>query len=238
MKKTEPKTNKLNFFGSILTAFLLMIGTASFAQERENVRDSEVDEFNQYDENSDQQLDQKEFSNWLYESGAYDKLDRDRSGAIDQNEFSEAILIIYGLDRDTPLNNAQSQNAQTQQNQEKNTQDTTMGTNGTMEPGTFQDWDKDRSGTIDQAEYDEAILIIYGVSPVNTNDPNQGTQNTETDMNNTNNNNSTESENSNSTGTEMNTEAEVEPDTNNVIEPELKETETDTEIETEVGTEK
>ena len=79
----------VKLFGSILTAGLLMFGSASFAQERDNVTNQDVDEFNQYDVNTDQQWDRDEFDARMGDDQTFDTWDTDRDGILNEEEFNE-----------------------------------------------------------------------------------------------------------------------------------------------------
>lgn len=76
MKSNKQNKNpiQLNYnkiLGSILTMALLMLGTTSFAQERENVANSAMEDFNKTDRNANQKLEKEEFNERMSETGIF-----------------------------------------------------------------------------------------------------------------------------------------------------------------------
>ena len=119
--------------------------------EIENVGDADVDEFDAYDANQDQQMDQDEFNIWMGESETFNQWDTDLSGDIDEYEFNEGTRN-WGDQQKQGFTEADDQDVNTQEG--VNTQENTTGANYL---GTFEDWDKDESGFIDQNEFFEGI---------------------------------------------------------------------------------
>lgn len=146
--------------GTILTACFLSLGTLTFAQERENVGNADVDEFGQYDANQDQQIDRDEFNNRMNGSETYNQWDADRNGYIDENEFNEGTRNWEDQQRqDYP--DADDQGVNTHENATGTTG--TTGTTGANDNGTFRDWDIDQSGTIDQNEFNERSYDLWDI---------------------------------------------------------------------------
>lgn len=125
-----------------LTAMLMMLGTVSFAQERENVGNMEVDEFNQYDANADQQWDRDEFNTRMTETEAFNNWDIDQDGTINEEEFNEGTR------------NWQNQGVQ------ENAAGTTETTTNT---GQFNEWDADGDGALNEDEFNEGTFNQYDV---------------------------------------------------------------------------
>jgi hypothetical protein len=132
------------------------------------VTNTATDQFNQFDSNTDQQWDRDEFNTGMSQNGSYNAWDTDRDGSINENEYNEG------------MRNWQNQNMSTQRNTTGNPGSTTdntgtsgttnnAGTTGTNETtgtttntaGTFQDWDTDRNGTINQDEYNQGAFSTW-----------------------------------------------------------------------------
>lgn len=144
---------KLTKKAGILAAMLMMFGTVTFAQERENVGNTEIEEFNEYDVNTDRQWDRDEFNTRMDERRTFDNWDTDRDGTINEDEFNDGTR------------NWQNQNMGTEENTTGTTGMEGTGTTGTTETtndvGTFNDWDTNRDGTIDQDEYNEGTFNAW-----------------------------------------------------------------------------
>lgn len=246
MKKLTNKTTDFNFpkiAGGVLTAGLLMFGTATFAQERENVGNTDVDEFGQYDANQDQQWDREEFDTRMNESETYNQWDTDRSGDISEDEFNEGFRnqqnnqdqAGQGMETQGTTNDQDISSEGTTTDRGVNTQGNTTGMNN---QGTFQDWDTDQSGTIDQNEYNEGTYNQWDADrdgSLSTDEYNEGIRTYE----------GTNRQDTGMEGTEMNNEAGTETEIQNQTEEtgteignEMEETGTEIKNETEeIGTE-
>ena len=132
----------------MFAAAMLMLATVSFAQEIDNVGNTDVDEFNNYDRNTDQEWDRDEYNTRMNESETFNEWDTDRDGSINEDEFNEGSR------------NWQNRNANTQGNTTVTNGNT--GTSGTTNGlGTYNDWDIDRSGSIDQDEFNEGTYNTW-----------------------------------------------------------------------------
>lgn len=153
MKKTGNK-NSGKLIGSMLTAGLLMFGTASFAQvtddqgtspqqQRENVGNTEYDDdFDRYDmERGEDGLDRAEFDRRMDERGAYEEWDTDRDGTINQQEFDEGVRTRQG--QETTGNIEETERT------------------GAIDYGTFQDYDRNRDQQIDEDEFREGTFDTW-----------------------------------------------------------------------------
>lgn len=151
------KNRGMKIVGGVLTAGFLMFGTASFAQERDNVTNTDIDDFEQRDLNTDQQLDRNEFDTRLEEDRTFDTWDTDRDGTINEDEFNQGNMNLQeqrsqrmygeeGLQEEQPLNT-----------NEEVTTGSDVTNEGVNDNGieTYNDWDKDRDGTINRDEFNQ-----------------------------------------------------------------------------------
>lgn len=174
MKKVtnNSKLKPANTIGSFLAAGLLIFGAVSCGQERggtqeeglateqeyeegygvdgtrtnEPVRNTAAEDFGRYDRNTDQQWDKDEFNTRMTETGAFNEWDTDRDGNLNENEYNEG------------MRNWQNQSANNQGTTGTTGTTNTTGTTGTTTDnnlGTFNDWDTNRDGSIDQNEFNQ-----------------------------------------------------------------------------------
>ena len=237
----------VKLFGGFLTAGLLMFGSASFAQERDNVVNPEVDEFNQYDTNTDQSLDRDEFDTRMGEDRTFDAWDTDRDGILNEDEFNEGTRnwrdqrTQEGLNTEGGVLENEGEATEGVLENENNTTEGVMGEEnealnnegisndeiGERNFGTFNDWDTDRDGSINRDEYNEGVYKNWDTNQdgaLDTNEFNEGNNNFGI---------GTEEESNINEGTETETEFNEETETDINIE---EGTETETELDQEVGT--
>ena len=90
--KSNSNTFKIklpNILGSVFFTFFIMLGTTTFAQERENVTLGNLERFNQTDKDSDTRLDRSEFEEWMREEGIFDDWDADRDKRLSKEEVDK-----------------------------------------------------------------------------------------------------------------------------------------------------
>lgn len=123
MKKSK-KNPHIKFIGSILTASLIVFGTASCNQssepgEFEGPYDGPIEEgfagedgyttaeplantqvyyFNAWDDNKDRQWDKQEFSAGLAKTGLYNEWDANRDKSLSEDEFNRGLLNEWDED--------------------------------------------------------------------------------------------------------------------------------------------
>lgn len=171
------KTNYHIFMGSILTAILFMLGTASFAQERENVADNSLEDFNNTDLNTNQQWEQEEFNTRMIETGLFDAWDKDQDDRLSEQEFEEGYkkgqeqgftvkehvignYAIVEVNDDDSINLAgpARPTISREQIREWDIDNSNSLSEEEMYEGFFDLWDLDASGALDYEEYNASFL--------------------------------------------------------------------------------
>jgi hypothetical protein len=160
----ENKNLRLNTFGSLLTAGLLLFGAASCdsgerrtetedntlateeeydnglgyegIQDNEPVTNTDTEDFDRWDANTDRQWDQDEFNTRMNDTGEFNEWDADRDGSLNEGEFNEGSR--YMMENQT------------------NTQNNTKTTGTTSTLGTFDDWDENGDDVITEEEFNNA----------------------------------------------------------------------------------
>ena len=165
-------------FGSLLAAVLLLVGTASFAQERENVADNSLEDFNRADLNANQQWEQEEFNTRMGETGLFDAWDKDQDDRLSKEEFEEGYkkgqeqgftvkehvignYAIVEVNEDDSVNLAGPANPRLDLD---TIDDWDLDNDGyyseaEMNQGFFDLWDLDASGVMDYEEYNASFLV-------------------------------------------------------------------------------
>jgi hypothetical protein len=172
----NPGYNKI--FGSLLAAVLLMFGTASFAQERENVANSSLEDFNNADLNTNQEWDEEEFNKRMGETYLFDSWDTDKDKQLTKEEFEagyktgqeqgftvkEHVIgnhAIVEVNEDDSVNLAGAANPQLDLD---TIDDWDLDNDGyyseaEMNSGLFDYWDQDNNDALDYHEYSSSFLI-------------------------------------------------------------------------------
>lgn len=193
MKKLQTTSKKLHTSwpakaGAVGTAFLLMLGTATFAQEtqgqqqetqeqqqdtqqqeRENVSNTNVDDFGQWDGNADQQWDREEYNSSMRESGFYGNWQNEQ-GEFTQNEFNQGIFRSWDTDGDGYINNDEytSGNSAFETDYGNNFGAWDLNGDGQLDPeeynsgmneaGIYGGWDADADGQLNEDEFNDGVF--------------------------------------------------------------------------------
>lgn len=193
--KMTGNNNSGKLLGSVLTAGLLMFGTASYAQvtddagtttqepqttqeqQRENVGNTEYDDdFDRFDATRDQDIDRTEFDRRMEERGTFEDWDTNRDRTIDEREFEEGVRTRQ---RTGATLGERTQDTQGTTGTAGDQQETT----GATDYGTFDDWDRNRDRQLDEDEFREGTFDTWertNEGTQGTNEGNQGTQGTGT----------------------------------------------------------
>jgi hypothetical protein len=171
--KTRNSMLPIKISASILTALFLFFGTASFAQERENVSNTAMDDFNEWDANADQQWDRDEFNNRINDAGMYNDWDTDNDGLFSNEEANQGIFNSWDGDEDGFLSSEEynagnaaweedfGNNFDTWDANDDDMLDMNEYNTGFSESGVFNDWDTDNDGMYSSDEFNEGLYNTW-----------------------------------------------------------------------------
>lgn len=160
---------KLTKKAGILAAVMLMFGTATFAQERENVGNTDVEEFNQYDANTDRQWDQDEFNTRMEENQTYQNW-QNEEGTLTEDDFNRGTFNRWDVNNDNYLDTDEytrgnsawetdyGNNFDTWDRNRDSRLDVDEYNTGMTEAGIYSDWDTNRDGALDQDEFNQGTF--------------------------------------------------------------------------------
>lgn len=160
---------KLTKKAGFLAALMLMFGTATFAQERENVGNTDLEEFNQYDVNTDRQLDQDEFTSRMEETQAYENW-QNEEGTLTEEDFNRGTFERWDANNDSYLDADEyttgnsvwetdyGNNFDTWDRNRDSRLDVDEYNNGMTEAGIYSDWDANSDGNLDQDEFNQGTF--------------------------------------------------------------------------------
>lgn len=171
----------------ILVALFLFTGTAGFAQERENVANPGVEEFNEYDANTDQQWDRDEFNTRMEENQAYQNWQNEEE-TVTEDAFYEGTFSRWDVNNDNYLDTAEfntgnrawetdyGNNFNTWDQNRDNRLDVNEYTTGMNETGVYNDWDTNADRTLDEDEFYEGTFNRWDTNRDNRIDTNEYNQ--------------------------------------------------------------
>lgn len=171
----------------ILATLFLFAGTAGFAQERENVANAEVEEFNDYDVNTDQQWDRDEFNTRMQENQAYQNW-QNKEGTVTDNDFYEGTFNRWDVNKDNYLDTAEfntgnrawesdyGNNFNAWDQNRDNRLHVNEYTTGMNETGIYNDWDTNADSTLDEDEFYEGTFNSLDTNRDNRIDTNEYNQ--------------------------------------------------------------
>lgn len=160
---------KLTIKAGLLAAMMLMFGTAIFAQERENVGNTAVEEFNQYDVNTDRQWDQEEFKTRMEENQTYQNW-QNEEGTLAEDDFNRGTFNRWDVNNDSYLDTDEytsgnsaweadyGNNFDTWDRNRDGRLDVDEYNTGMSEAGIYSNWDTNRDGTLDQDEFNQGTF--------------------------------------------------------------------------------
>lgn len=156
--------------GMLATAF--MFGGNAMAQERENVSNTDVDTFQQWDANADERLDKVEYNKQIGNTGMYQNW-QNQEGTLTQEDFNRGVFNRWDADGDGQLSEDEyaSGNSAWSSSYGENfigwdaNQDSMLDEDeymqGMNEAGVYNDWDADGDGTVNEDEFNEGVYNTW-----------------------------------------------------------------------------
>ena len=151
-----PKIKLQTLFGSLLLTFFMMLGTTSFAQERENVSLGNLERFNQADKDSDTRIDRSEFEEWMREEGIFEKWDADKDQKLTKEEVDKGTKTSYDT-VDHVIGNYYIVESE----HENDSLDTGAIANPKLDLNRIDDWDLDNDGYFSEAEMNSGVFDYF-----------------------------------------------------------------------------
>ena len=129
---------------TIMSALLLLAGTTLFAQEMEKVKiTAEVEGFDKWDADADQQWNQEEFDSFIGDVGLYGDWDRNYDGIYDDDELYTGFLYRWDKNGDDFISKDEYATGNTEWEREY--------------ADSFEEWDVNRDNLLDLEEYAAAM---------------------------------------------------------------------------------
>lgn len=181
MKTTSElrKNISIKKLAPFFTALFLMLGTSAFSQENgevlenEEVANTAVDGFNEWDADTDQNWNEDEYSAWSENEGLYSTWDANADGFYDDNEINNGIFTDWDEDEDGFLSNdeyAKGNSAwekeygdhfDTWDANDDNLLDAEEYATGVNDSGLFGDWDTDNDEVYNEDELNRGFFGTY-----------------------------------------------------------------------------
>lgn len=172
---TKSATKKI--FPALLTAIFLMSGTTiAFSQdvyEADEVNNTEVENFSEWDSDADGLWNNNEFTSWYNDAGITNGMDTNEDGLYDDRETGYGLFNQWDSDADGYLNDDEYAVGNSAWEEEygdhfdawdandDNLLDAEEYTAGLSDSGLYGDWDTDGDGLYSDEEVNEGLFNSY-----------------------------------------------------------------------------